>query len=71
MLTSFAIGSIGLALLMLGWLSVQRAWSRAFPDACSDPDPLAGRIGCQGCNCTKSCRKGSTPGTRTGGRENP
>jgi len=69
-LTSYAIGAIGLALLMVGWAAVQRAWIRAFPEEMDDADPLAERLGCHGCKCQKSCRKESAPRTAPGRREN-
>ena len=40
------------------WLAVQLAWRRAFPDPTGDPDPLAGRFGCHGCDrtaCAERC----------------
>jgi len=49
-----AVGAV--AALAAGWLAVQMAWRRAFPDAHPDPDPLAGRLGCHGCGeCKEQC----------------
>ena len=50
MLGSYAVGLVGLGVVLALWLVVQRAWSRAFPEASHDPDPLAGRMGCHGCD---------------------
>jgi hypothetical protein len=55
MLTSFATGVIGVAALLLVWVGVQNAWRRAFSDALDDPDVLAQRIGCGGCDRERDC----------------
>ena len=60
MLSSYIVGALGIAALAVGWLAVQRAWARAFPDALGDPDVLARRGGCGGdgrggCGCTTVC----------------
>ena len=57
MLTSYAIGLGAIAILCAAWLAIQLAWRRAFPDPLGDPDALAGRLGCHGCNCTNVCEK--------------
>ena len=57
MLTSYAIGLTAIAMLCVAWLAVQLAWRRVFSDASSDPDALAGRLGCHGCDCTDVCEK--------------
>jgi hypothetical protein len=46
---------IGITVL---WVAVQTAWRRTFPEAGppSEPDPLAGRLGCHGCGCAGSDR---------------
>ncbi len=49
------VGMLLVAALAVGWVAVQRAWARAFPDAFDDPDVLAGRAGCHGCGCTTPC----------------
>jgi len=36
---------------------VQRAWRRSFADVGTDPDALAGRTGCHGCNDSKDCHR--------------
>jgi hypothetical protein len=63
-LTSYAIGLGAIAILCVTWLAVQLAWRRVFPNASGDPDALAGRLGCHGCNCTNDCEKraAETPG---------
>lgn len=57
MLTSYAVGLLGIALLAAAWLAVQLAWRRAFPDARGDGDALAGRLGCHGCGALECGEK--------------
>jgi hypothetical protein len=57
MLTSLATGVLGVAALLLIWVGVQSAWRRAFPDAFDDPDVLAQRIGCGGCEREPDCEQ--------------
>jgi hypothetical protein len=56
-LSSYAVGLVGVVALAVSWVAVQRAWARAFPDAFDDPDVLAERAGCQGCGCTTICQR--------------
>jgi len=49
MLASYATGLVAVVLMMLAWVGVMSAWRRAFPEASSDPDVLAGRPSCHGC----------------------
>ena len=67
MLTSHAIALLLLVLVAVGWVGVQNAWRRAFPSACSDPDVLAGRLGCHGCDSTNGC--GGAAAGRAGSAE--
>jgi hypothetical protein len=60
MLASHAIAIVVLVLVTVVWVGVQSAWRRAFPDACSDPDVLAGRLSCHGAGCTKNCDRRSS-----------
>jgi hypothetical protein len=46
-----------LVLVLAAWVGVQGAWRRAFPGACSDPDVLAARRGCQGCDSADACER--------------
>jgi len=57
MLTSYAVGIAGVVTVMLVWIAIQSAWRRVFPEACSDPDVLAGRAQCGGCNRGGVCRR--------------
>jgi hypothetical protein len=57
MQTSHLLALLALALVAALWATVQLAWRRAFPHACSDPDVLAGRIGCHGCASTEECKR--------------
>jgi len=50
-LTTFAI----IGLLMAGWIAVQTAWRKRFPEMLTDDDVLAERRSCQGCNCSTRC----------------
>jgi hypothetical protein len=63
MWTSYAVGLSVLVALLAGWVAVQSAWRRVFPDALADPDVLAGRGGCGGCGHVETCerRDGATP----------
>jgi len=54
-LASYAIGLGGIVILAVAWAAVQGAWKKVFPDAVPDPDVLAGRMGCHGCDCTDDC----------------
>ncbi len=66
MLSSYAIGILGIVALATGWVAVQRAWARAFPDAFDDPDVLAERGGCGRCGCGAVCQDRAR---RNGNRE--
>jgi hypothetical protein len=55
MLTSYATALIVITAVLLLWVRVQIAWRRAFPAAFGDPDVLAGRLGCAGCDRTNAC----------------
>ena len=57
MLASYLTGVLVIVAVTVAWVAVQRAWRRAFPDASADPDALAGRGGCHGCNCTDVCER--------------
>jgi hypothetical protein len=57
MWTSYAVGLIGITVVLAAWIGVQNAWRRTFPELASDPDTLAGRMGCQGCACTEVCER--------------
>ena len=57
-------GLAALVAVAAGWVAVQRAWARAFPDAFQDPDVLAERIGCHGCACSAPCPRPPGRGTK-------
>ena len=59
MLLSYATGLLAIVAMAVAWVAVQNAWRRAFPDAVTDPDVLAGRSGCRGCDRPKPCRRRS------------
>jgi hypothetical protein len=67
MLASHAMGLILLVLVAVAWVGVQIAWRRVFPGACTDPDVLAGRMGCHGPGCSKDCDRRHT--NRAGSEE--
>ena len=46
MLSSYVTGLVAVVGVTLAWVAVQGLWRRAFPEAGSDPDVLAGRMGC-------------------------
>lgn len=55
MLHHYLIGVGAFVLLSAGWVAVQRAWRKSFPDAGADPDVLAGRPDCKGCSRRDAC----------------
>ena len=56
MLASYLTGLVAVVGVTLAWVAVQGAWRRAFPEAGSDPDVLAGRMGCHA--ASSSCCAG-------------
>lgn len=55
MLTSHAAALLTIAVVLVVWVAVQNAWRRSFPGVCSDPDVLAARRGCHGCDSREVC----------------
>jgi hypothetical protein len=53
---SFLTAVAGIVILTVFWFGVQTVWRRSDPDAAHD-DPLAGRLGCMGCDCLEVCEK--------------
>jgi len=51
------IGLLAPAAVALGWVAIQAAWARAFPEPGADPDVLARRSDCNGCGCLTRCRR--------------
>ena len=66
MWASYATGMIGVAMLVLVWVGVQSAWRRAFPEAFDDPDVLAPRLGCGGCDQEQICERRPSNGSGSG-----
>jgi hypothetical protein len=56
-LGSYVIGMLAIVVMAVVWVGVQSAWRKAFPEVCSDPDVLAGRLGCHGCDSTDNCER--------------
>lgn len=54
MIVAFTKAAIGITVILGGWLIVQTLW-RAITGASPGQDPLAGRIGCQSCDCREKC----------------
>jgi hypothetical protein len=54
-LETYVIGLGAVVVLAVAWVGVQSAWRRVFPGVSSDPDVLAGRLGCHGCDGTDVC----------------
>ncbi|MGB8224082.1 MAG: hypothetical protein WCF10_15950 [Polyangiales bacterium] len=71
MIYHYLIGVGALLLLSTAWLGVQRAWRRSFPDVGGDPDALAGRPGCHGCNDLRDCHRGPESGACNDEEEMP
>ncbi len=53
---------IVITVLLGGWMLVQAAWRRVFPDRAVDEDVMAGRLGCHQCPCDAPCER---PGSET------
>lgn len=51
-LVSYTIAIGGLAGLAAFWVAVQNRWRQVFPDDRADPDVLARRSSCHGCEST-------------------
>jgi hypothetical protein len=49
MLASYVTAVVALVAVVLAWVGIQIAWRRVFPAVGCDPDALAGRMGCHGC----------------------
>lgn len=60
MIVAFIKALIGISVILGGWLAVQRAW-RYVTGASPDEDALAGRLGCQGCDCWSQCEGTESP----------
>jgi len=54
-LQHYVIGVGAILMLMVAWIGVQTAWRRVFPATDGDPDVLAGRMGCHGCEDSDHC----------------
>ena len=67
----YIIGVGAILLMSTAGVAVQRAWRRSFPDAGADPDALAGRAGCRGCNDSKDCHRRPESGACKGQEEKP
>lgn len=57
MLESYLIGIGAILALLAIWVAVQIGWRKVFADVWSDPDALAGRMGCHGCSCETVCER--------------
>jgi hypothetical protein len=59
MIAETLLSALGVALMAAAWLGVQLAWGRGFPGDGSEPDVLARRGGCGGCDhggrCPTTC----------------
>ncbi len=62
MWTSHALAIALLVLVLVAWLAIQRAWRASVGDGCSDPDALAGRLGCRAPSCPDPCGARLEPG---------
>jgi len=65
MLGSYLTGIIGVVALLAIWVAVQLCWRKVFADAWSDPDALAGRMGCHGCSCETVCERKAAESAQT------
>ncbi len=62
------VALLALVAVMTVWVAVQRAWRQTFDDELTDPDALAGRMGCSGCGCVTRCAR-REPAAAAGGAE--
>ena len=60
MLVSYATGLVAIVVVAVVWVGIQIAWRKVFPGVSSDPDVLAGRMGCHGCGRAEVCDKEGT-----------
>jgi hypothetical protein len=54
---SYLIGLVAIVVMAVAWVWVQGAWRKTFPGASCDPDVLASRMGCHGCDCENICEE--------------
>lgn len=54
-LTTYLVAIAVPPALGVAWVAVQRGWRRSFPRAFADPDVLAERRGCSGCEHAAEC----------------
>ncbi len=57
MLEGYLLGIGVVIAVTLGWVAVQAAWAKTFPEATADADVLADRLGCHGCGCSTVCER--------------
>jgi hypothetical protein len=57
MLSSYATGIGAIVVLLMVWVGVQVGWRKVFADVATDPDALAGRMGCHGCSGEDGCER--------------
>ena len=61
---------LAVATIVALWLTVQRAWSRAFPELGNEPDALAARPNGSGCGgCADACERRARGACRAGSKE--
>jgi len=56
MIASAITAMLGMTAIVGGWLAVQSMSSRSAGMA-PGQDPLAGRLGCRGCDCRSVCKE--------------
>jgi len=71
MMHDYIIGVGAILLVSTAWIGVQRAWRKSFADVGDDPDALAGRTGCHGCNDSKDCHRSPESGACEAQEEMP
>jgi len=55
-LGTHALAIAVLVLAVVVWVAVQGLWRKSFPEACTDPDVLAGRMRCHDKpDCSEDC----------------
>ena len=57
MLSSYVTGVVIVVAVSVIWVAVQLAWKKVFPEVCHDPDVLANRGSCHGCESTEACNR--------------
>ncbi|MEQ9219247.1 MAG: hypothetical protein RLO17_14455 [Cyclobacteriaceae bacterium] len=65
MIEKYLIGILTIPAIMIGWVGIQRLWSKVFTEHPHDGDVLAGRSDCGSCGCATPCSVKSFKNNKT------